>query len=71
MYNLQFLIEQGVLLSILLGVLLISILKQTPNATLSTMCNISFVFQTIPTKLGIYVYNYICNKMASANKVYT
>ena len=31
------------------------------------MCNISFVVQTIPTKLGICVYNHICNKMASAN----
>jgi len=41
----------------------------TPNATLWTICNISFVVQTIPTKLGICVYNHICNKMASANKV--
>ena len=52
-----------------LFVLFYSILKQTHNATLWTMCNISFVFQTISTKLGICVYNYICNKMASANKV--
>jgi len=32
------------------------------------MSNISFIFQTIHSKLGICVYNHICNKMASANK---
>ena len=36
--------------------LLVHIQKQTPNATRSTMCNISFVVQTIPTKLGIQSY---------------
>jgi len=46
----------------------VNLVKQTPNAILWTMCNISFVFQTIHTKLGICVYNHICNKMASANK---
>ena len=47
----------------------ICILQQTPNTALWTMCNISFVFQTIHTKLGICVYNHICNKMASVNKL--
>ena len=42
-----------------------NILRQTPKAT---MCNISLVFQPIYTKLGIWLYNHICNKMASANK---
>ena len=39
---------------------LLYILKQTHNTALWTMCYISFVFQTIHTKLGI------CNKMTSA-----
>jgi len=48
---------------------LTTLLKHTPNATLWTMCNTSFGFQTIHTKLSICVYNHICNNMASANKV--
>ena len=45
-----------------------TVLKQTPNATLWTMRNISFGFLTIATKLGICVYNHICNNMVPANK---
>jgi len=32
-----------------------TILKQTHNATLLTLCNLSFVVQSIHTKLGICV----------------
>jgi len=39
------------------------------NAQRNTLNNVCFLNQTIPTKLVIFVYNYIYNKMASAIKV--